>query len=67
MITYHYKCSSCGYEFDRTQSMKVKPEKTCPKCTKQTVERCITGGLGVVFRGSGFYCTDYKKGKKPDA
>jgi predicted nucleic acid-binding Zn ribbon protein len=47
--------------------MKVKPEKTCPKCTKQTAERCITGGLGVVFRGSGFYCTDYKKGKKPDA
>jgi putative FmdB family regulatory protein len=62
--TYQYKCPSCGYEFEELQSMSEDPIKTCPKCKKDT-RRIISAGAGFVFKGAGFYQTDYKnKGRK---
>ncbi|MFO7889936.1 MAG: FmdB family zinc ribbon protein [bacterium] len=59
MPTYEYACESCGYKFTKIQKMNDEPEKICPKCN-QTVHRIISGGVGVIFKGSGFYATDYK-------
>jgi len=60
MPTYEYECESCGYKFTKIQKMSDKPEKICPECGKK-VHRIISGGIGVIFKGSGFYATDYKK------
>ncbi len=60
MPTYDYKCDECGSEFEKFQSMTEKPIKKCPKCGGK-VQRLIGTGAGVVFKGSGFYETDYKK------
>ncbi len=60
MPTYEYKCTSCGHTFEAFQSMNDKPLSRCPKC-KSAVKRVINGGMGVIFKGSGFYTTDYKK------
>ncbi len=59
MPTYEYRCLKCKKTFDQFQSMLDKPLKTCPKC-KGKVERLIGGGAGIIFKGSGFYQTDYK-------
>lgn len=59
MPTYDYKCSSCGEMFEEVQSMKAPHLTKCPKCGKNTLVRLIGGG-GVIFKGSGFYQTDYK-------
>jgi len=59
MPTYEYKCSN-GHTFEALQSIKEDPLTTCPKC-KASVRRVINGGMGVIFKGSGFYTTDYKK------
>ncbi|HLX63775.1 MAG TPA: zinc ribbon domain-containing protein [Planctomycetota bacterium] len=61
MPTYEYACTSCGNEFERFESIKAKPDKFCPKCNKKKAERLISGGGGFIFKGSGFYLTDYKK------
>jgi putative FmdB family regulatory protein len=61
MPTYEYRCKSCGYEFDELQSMKAEPLKVCPRCKKTALKRLISGGAALVFKGSGFYETDYKK------
>ena len=61
MPTYHFSCKSCSFEFDEFQKISDEPLKTCPSCKKDTVIRIIGGGAGVVFKGSGFYQTDYKK------
>jgi len=58
MPTYGYKCEDCGYEFEKFQSMKDKPLAKCPKC-RGKVQRLISGGGGIIFKGSGFYATDY--------
>ena len=64
MPTYEYECAKCG-RFDLFQNMKDEPVKTCPKCGGN-VHRLIGSGGGIIFKGSGFYQTDYKnKGKKP--
>ena len=65
MPTYEYKCSNCGNEFEIIQSMKDEPLKKCPKCGKNKLRKIISGGVGVIFKGSGFYQTDYvnKKSK----
>ena len=60
MPTYDYECSSCGYKFEIFQSMSEAPKKKCPKCGK-SVKRLIGSGSGIIFKGSGFYATDYKK------
>lgn len=60
MPTYEYKCTKCGHTFEAFQSIKDEPLSRCPKC-KSAVRRVINGGMGVIFKGSGFYTTDYKK------
>ena len=64
MPTYEYECQSCGHRFEKTQPMTAPPLKTCPKCKKK-VRRLIGSGSGFLFRGTGFYATDYKKGGAP--
>jgi putative FmdB family regulatory protein len=61
MPTYEYECRSCGHTFEAIQSINDKPLSRCPKC-KSSLRRIINGGMGVIFKGSGFYSTDNKKG-----
>ncbi|NMA47681.1 MAG: zinc ribbon domain-containing protein [Lentisphaerae bacterium] len=60
MPTYEYKCEQCGDRFDHFQSMSSEPLKSCKKCGGK-LRRLIGCGAGIIFKGSGFYCTDYKK------
>ena len=60
MPTYDYICSTCGYEFEHFQSMSEEPIRTCPSCDGR-VRRKIGGGTGLIFKGSGYYLTDYVK------
>jgi putative FmdB family regulatory protein len=60
MPTYHYRCSNCGNEFEKFQSIKAEPCKECPDCHKDTLTKVLSGGVGIIFKGSGFYITDYK-------
>ena len=64
MPTYDYKCPKCGTVFELFQKMKEKPVAPCPKCGTKA-ERQLSGGHGIVFKGSGFYETDYKRKGKP--
>jgi putative FmdB family regulatory protein len=64
MPTYDYICNKCGHTFELFQSMTETPRKTCPVC-KRVVRRLVSGGSGLIFKGSGFYLTDYKNVKKP--
>ena len=71
MPTYEYECKKCGHLFDAFQSIKDEPLKTCPKC-KGRVKRLVGTGAGIIFKGSGFYQTDYrsesyKKAQKADS
>jgi putative FmdB family regulatory protein len=59
MPTYDYKCRKCGHVFEAFQSIKDAPLSKCPKC-KGKVQRCIGSGAGIIFKGSGFYQTDYR-------
>lgn len=61
MPTYEYACPSCGHQFEKFQSMKDAPLKECPACGKKKVKRLVGGGAGLIFKGTGFYITDYKK------
>ena len=58
MPTYHYKCPECGHEYDKLQKMSNNTRAKCPKCGTRG-ERVISGGAGLIFKGSGFYLTDY--------
>jgi putative FmdB family regulatory protein len=60
MPTYDYKCSACGHQFERFQSIKADPIRKCPECGKNKVNRLISTGVGLIFKGSGFYITDYR-------
>ena len=60
MPTYEYKCDECGNEFEEFQSITAKPIRKCPECGKNRVKRLIGRGAGLIFRGSGFYETDYR-------
>jgi putative FmdB family regulatory protein len=60
MPTYEYQCEACGHKFDRFQSIKAEPIKKCPECGKNKVKRLISIGAGMIFKGSGFYITDYR-------
>jgi putative FmdB family regulatory protein len=71
MPTYDYVCDACKHEFELFQSIKAEPEKKCPECGKKKLRRLIGPGAAIMFKGSGFYITDYrsdsyKKGAEAD-
>ena len=66
MPTYDYECTKCGYHFEKFQKMTDPHLKTCPKC-KGKVRRLIGAGAGIIFEGSGFYETDYKRSSHSSA
>ena len=71
MPTYDYTCENCGYEFEQFQPITARPLRKCPECGKTSLKRLIGSGSGLIFKGSGFYETDYrsesyKKAKKSE-
>ncbi len=60
MPTYDYECKACGHTFEKFQSITAKPVRTCPDCGKKQVKRLLGAGAGILFKGSGFYQTDYR-------
>lgn len=66
MPTYEYECQKCQHRFEVFQSIKEAPKKTCPKC-KGRLKRLLGTGAGIIFKGSGFYSTDYRKPGYADA
>ncbi len=60
MPTYEYLCGACGHELELFQNISEAPKKKCPACKKQKLKRKIGGGAGFLFKGSGFYLTDYR-------
>ena len=64
MPTYNYKCLSCDEMFVVFQSMSEKPISNCKFCSSNKIEKMISAGSGLIFKGSGFYLTDYKQGSK---
>lgn len=65
MPTYEYECPKCGTQFELFQKISARPVAKCPKCGAQA-KRLLSGGAGLVFKGSGFYLTDYgRAGQKP--
>jgi putative FmdB family regulatory protein len=59
MPTYEYQCQKCGLKFERFQNIKDEPIRECPKCLG-SVKKLISAGAGIIFKGSGFYITDYR-------
>jgi len=60
MPTYEYICEGCGHKFETFQTIRAKSLRTCPKCGKKKLKRLIGTGAGIIFKGSGFYQTDYR-------
>lgn len=60
MPTYDYRCKSCGHEFELFQAMSAPVKRKCPACSRSALERLIGVGAGFIFKGSGFYETDYR-------
>ena len=72
MPTYDYRCDGCGYQFEEMQSFSADPLKTCPKCGQDQLRRLFGTGAAILFKGGGFYETDYrsegyKKAEKADS
>jgi len=68
MPTYDYECSQCGHKWEEFQSITAKPLRKCPECGKLKAKRVIGAGGGIIFKGSGFYQTDYRSSSyKKDA
>jgi putative FmdB family regulatory protein len=67
MPTYDYRCGACGHEFEHFQSIHDARLKKCPKCGKPKLERLIGTGGGLLFKGSGFYITDYRSSSYQEA
>ena len=61
MPTYEYACKKCGHTFEAYQSIKDEPLRKCPACKKAGLQRLISGGAGLIFKGTGFYETDYRR------
>lgn len=61
MPTYEYQCKECNHTFEELQPMSAAALTTCPSCRKETLARVIGSGAGFIFKGSGFYTTDYKR------
>jgi len=71
MPTYDYICKNCEYEFEQFQAITARPIRRCPRCRKTSLKRLVGSGSGVIFKGPGFYQTDYrsenyKKGEKSE-
>jgi len=60
MPTYDYICDDCGHEFETYESITAEPRKDCPECSQATLRRKIGPGAAILFKGSGFYQTDYR-------
>jgi len=60
MPTYEYVCRKCEHRFERFQSIKAGPVRKCPSCGKASAQRLVSAGGGIIFKGSGFYETDYR-------
>src|SRR5262245_36722078 len=60
MPTYDYACDACKHEFEQFESITAQPQKKCPKCKKNKLRRLFGAGGGLIFKGSGFYQTDYR-------
>jgi len=60
MPTYDYVCDACGHKFEEFQYIKEEPLRKCPECKKMKLRRLIGAGAAIVFKGSGFYQTDYR-------
>ncbi|MCA9742631.1 MAG: zinc ribbon domain-containing protein [Deferribacteres bacterium] len=68
MPTYDYRCKTCGHQFEVFHSISAEPVQACPNCNGNgQVERLINGGIGLIFKGSGFYLTDYAKSNSSSA
>ena len=65
MPTYEYTCRACDHRFEAFQKMSDEPLKDCPECGRPEAERQISAGGGLVFKGPGFYATDYRKEPAP--
>ena len=65
MPTYEYACQKCAHTFEQFQSMRDDPLVRCPSCGKKSLKRLLGGGSGLIFKGSGFYITDYRKSGAP--
>lgn len=65
MPTYEYECLSCKHKFEILQSITAKPKTKCPKCGKK-LKKLISSTAGFIFKGTGFYATDYKKAGKSE-
>jgi putative FmdB family regulatory protein len=65
MPTYEYVCPKCGHEFEQFQPMSDAPLKRCPQCKKLGLKRLVGAGAGLIFKGTGFYITDYKNKPAP--
>ena len=60
MPTYDYVCDACGHQFEAFESIKADPQRTCPQCREDRLRRKIGAGAAILFKGSGFYQTDYR-------
>jgi putative FmdB family regulatory protein len=60
MPTYEYRCDACQHQFELFQSITAKPERRCPQCGRLKLRRLIGPGAAILFKGSGFYITDYR-------
>ena len=60
MPTYDYRCEACGHELEVFQSITASPKRKCPECRRLKLKRIIGMGAGIIFKGSGFYETDYR-------
>jgi putative FmdB family regulatory protein len=65
MPTYEYECNACSHAFEALQTMTEPKLTKCPQCGKEKLSRLIGSGSGVIFKGTGFYETDYKKKEAP--
>ena len=67
MPTYDYECRECGHRWELFQQMKENPKRKCPECGRLKARRLIGPGAGIIFKGSGFYQTDYRSQSYKDA
>jgi putative FmdB family regulatory protein len=67
MPTYDYVCQECEHQFELFQSITAKPTRKCPECGRMKLQRLIGAGAGIIFKGSGFYQTDYRSDSYKEA